>query len=237
VHLLLCDDHLLFIEILQPALEALGHTVDVATSVDAALATAARRRPDVCLLDLRFPRESGVEGVRRLRAQDPDLKIVVLSAVNDPAELSEAVAAGAVGLAYKMRPLEETVRTIERVHRGEAVVDVAVLHGLVEPRQESAAERLARFLTTREREVLRLLVQGRSTKELAIAMGVSQSTIRTHIQSMLWKLGVHSRIEAVAFAVRHRIVELPEGHGTEQRAPPGGQRRAVWGGRDAAPRC
>jgi two-component system nitrate/nitrite response regulator NarL len=229
VHLLLCDDHLLFIEILQPALEARGHTVDVATSVDAALAVVARRRPDVCLLDLRFPRESGVEGVRRLRVQDPDLKIVMLSAVTDPTELSKAVAAGAVGLAYKMRPLEETVRTIERVHRGEAIVDVAVLQGLIEPRQESAAERLARHLTSREREVLRLLVQGRSTKELAVAMRVSQSTIRTHIQSMLLKLGVHSRLEAVAFAVRHRLVELPGDPGTEQRAPSDDQRRGTRG--------
>jgi two-component system, NarL family, nitrate/nitrite response regulator NarL len=218
VHLLLCDDHLLFLEVLRPALEANGHTVDIATTIDEALRLADRNRPDLCVFDMRFPRASGVDGVRRLRHLYGDAKVVMLTAVDDPAELGEALAAGALGLAYKARPLAETVRTLERVYRGEAVIDARVLHGLVGERRVSPEERLASYLTVREREVLACLVQGKSTSEIAAAIQVSTSTARTHIQSILSKLGVHSRLEAAAFAVRHHIVEPPSGD-AEEPAP------------------
>jgi two-component system, NarL family, nitrate/nitrite response regulator NarL len=223
VHLLLCDDHLLFLDVLGPALEAQSHTVEVATTIEDALVLAGRRRPDLCVMDMRFPRASGIDGVRRLRQLYDDVKIVMLTAVDDPAELGEALAAGAVGLAYKARPLEETVRTLERVSGGEAVIDARVLHGLVGERAVSPEERLASFLTAREREVLGCLVQGLSTGEIASLMGVSHSTARTHIQSILSKLGVHSRLEAAAFAVRHHIIDPPSGEGIPR--PASGRRR------------
>jgi two-component system, NarL family, nitrate/nitrite response regulator NarL len=208
VRLLLCDDHVLFLEVLQPVLEARGHVVDTSSSVDEALSRVAACRPDVCVLDIGFPGTDGIAGARLLRAAVPNIKIVMLTATWTSDVLREAVVAGACGLAFKGRPLAEAVETIERVERGDAVLDIGVLQAVIEPRTDGA--RLARFLTAREVEVLARLVQGEGTTEIARSLGVSQSTARTHIQSILTKLGVHSRLEACAFAVRHRIVDLPE---------------------------
>lgn len=210
MHLLLCDDHVLFLEVMQPVLEARGHVVDTSSSVDEALSQVTARRPDVCVLDIGFPNTDGIVGIRLLRGADPDIRIVVLTATTTQDVLREAVVAGACGLAFKGRPLAEAVETIERVGRGEAVLDIGILQAVVEPRMESSGARLARFLTAREVEVLARLVQGEGTTKIAQSLHVSQSTARTHVQSILTKLGVHSRLEACAFAVRHRIVDLPE---------------------------
>lgn len=207
--LLLCDDHVLFLEVMRPVLEARGHRVDTCSSVDEAVSRITASRPDVCVLDIAFPATDGIAGARLLRATDPDIKIVMLTAVMAPEVLREAVVAGACGLAFKGRPLAEAVETIERVGRGEAVLDIGILQAVVQPRLESLSEGRARFLTAREMEVLARLVQGEGTTEIARSLRVSQSTARTHVQSILTKLGVHSRLEACAFAVRHRIVDLP----------------------------
>jgi two-component system, NarL family, nitrate/nitrite response regulator NarL len=210
VRLLLCDDHVLFLEVLQPVLERRGHVVDTSSCIDEALSRVSQDRHDVCVLDIGFPGTDGVAGARLLRAADPNLKIVMLTASSASEILREAVVAGACGLAFKGRPLAEAVETIERVERGDAVLDIGVLHAVVEPRAEHSEARLARFLTPRELEVLARLVQGEGTTEIARSLSVSKSTARTHIQSILTKLGVHSRLEACAFAVRHRIVDLPK---------------------------
>jgi two-component system nitrate/nitrite response regulator NarL len=210
VDLLLCDDHLLFLEVMRPVLEARGHRVDTTSSVDEALSCVDARQPDVCVLDVAFPSTDGIAGVRLLRATNSDVRIVILTATTAPDVLREAIVAGACGLAFKGRPLAEAVDTIERVGRGEAVLDIGILQAVIAPRTESLGARLARYLTAREVEVLARLVQGEGTTEIARSLRVSQSTARTHVQSILTKLGVHSRLEACAFAVRHRIVELPE---------------------------
>jgi two-component system nitrate/nitrite response regulator NarL len=209
VRLLLCDDHLLFLEVMQPVLEARGHIVHTASSVDEALSRVTACPPDVCVLDIGFPGTDGITGARLLRAADSNVKIVMLTATSSADVLREAVVAGARGLAFKGRPLAETVETIERVGRGDAVLDIGILQAVVEPRTDYRV-RLAGFLTVRELEVLSRLVQGEGTTEIARSLRVSQSTARTHIQSILTKLGVHSRLEACAFAVRHRIVDPPE---------------------------
>jgi two-component system, NarL family, nitrate/nitrite response regulator NarL len=210
VRLLLCDDHVLFLEVMQPVLEARGHVVETSSSVDEALSRVVEWSPDVCVLDIGFPGTDGIAGARLLRAANPNIKIVMLTATSASDVLREAVVAGACGLAFKGRPLAEAVETIERVERGDAVLDIGILQAVVEPRMDSYGARLARFLTAREVEVLTRLVQGEGTTEIARSLSVSQSTARTHIQSILTKLGVHSRLEACAFAVRHRIVDLPE---------------------------
>jgi two-component system, NarL family, nitrate/nitrite response regulator NarL len=209
VDVLLCDDHVLFLEVMRPVLEARGHRVATTSSVEEAVSSVAASPPDVCVLDIAFPSVDGVAGVRLLRAA-ANIKIVMLTAITAPDVLREAVIAGACGVAFKGRPLAEAVETIERVGRGEAVLDIGILRAVVAPRVESFGARLAGFLTAREVEVLGRLVQGEGTTEIARSLRVSRSTARTHVQSILTKLGVHSRLEACAFAVRHRIVALPE---------------------------
>jgi DNA-binding NarL/FixJ family response regulator len=137
--------------------------------------------------------------------------VVVLTGCSDPEALARAIDAGARGLAVKGDDIRRVIDTIERVHAGEIVLNVPsvqVTSGGCERRMDR--NDLTRFLTTREREVLKRLVAGQNTAELARDMGVRYSTARTHIQNMLTKLGVHSKLEAVAFAVSNRVVEIPD---------------------------
>lgn len=209
MRILLCDDHLLFLEVMRPALEARGHTVDLSTSLDEALATFHARRPDVAVLDVGFPSDSGIDGVRRILAADSDAKIVVLTGLTDPSVPHDAVGAGVAGIAYKGRPLDETVKTLEAVLHGESVLDGHAARPPNGRAPENGHQWLAGFLTPREREVLTLLVHAEGTARIAADMGISERTARTHIQNVLTKLGVHSRVEACSFAVKHHIVEVP----------------------------
>lgn len=209
MHVLLCDDHQLFLEVMRPALEAHGYTVDVSSSVDEAVERFRSRHADVAVLDVCLPQSSGIEVARRLLALDPAAKVVVLTGLTDLSVAREAVEAGVVGIANKARPLAETVRMLEVVLAGGTVLDGYANHRPAPRRPENAQQWLAGFLTPREHEVLVRLVLGESTVRIASEMGIGLSTARTHVQSVLTKLGVHSRVEACSFAVRHHIVELP----------------------------
>jgi two-component system nitrate/nitrite response regulator NarL len=208
MRVLLCDDHLLFLEVMRPVLEARGCAVDLATSVGEAVALARVRRPDIAVLDVGLPSGSGIDGARQIIEMDPEIKVVLLTGLTDPSVVRDAIDAGVVGIAYKGRPLNETVQMLERVLRGEIVIDPPPRRRV--GRGSDKQRWLASFLTPREREVLSRLVHGESTARIARAMGISQSTARTHIQSVLTKLGVHSRLEASSFAVRHNIVDPPK---------------------------
>lgn len=210
MRVLLCDDHKLFLEVMRPVLEARGHTVDAATSVAEAISSAHARRPDVAVLDVALPTVSGIDGARQLLDLDARLKVVMLTGLTDPAVAQDAIAAGVHGIAYKGRPMSETLQMLEAVQRGEPVLNGHPPSHRVDQQPVSQQQWLASFLTPREREVLTRLVHREDTAHIATAMGVSESTARTHIQSVLTKLGVHSRVEALSFAVRHHIVELAE---------------------------
>jgi two-component system nitrate/nitrite response regulator NarL len=209
MHVLLCDDHQLFLEVMRPALEGHGYTVDVSRSVDEAVERYRSRHADVAVLDVCLPQSSGIDVARRILALDPAAKVVVLTGLTDPSVAREAVEAGVVGIAHKARPLAETVRMLEVVLAGGTVLDGYAIHRPAQRKPESTQQWLAGFLTPREREVLIRLVRGESTARIASGMGIGLSTARTHVQSVLTKLGVHSRVEACSFAVRHHIVELP----------------------------
>lgn len=214
----ICDDHRLFAEALAVVLRGVGHhVVACVSSPDQAIATVIDDEIDICLMDLHFPNldtseGSGVDAVARIVAHSPRTRVVVVSASSDPEELSRAVHAGARGLAAKDDDIHRVVDTMERVFAGDIVLRAPGLPpGVVFP-AKAAIDRnaLTRFLTPREREVLERLVAGQSTAELARAMGVRYSTARTHIQNTLAKLGVHSKLEAVAFAVSNRVVAIPD---------------------------
>lgn len=209
MRILLCDDHLLFLEVLRPILEARGHTVELCTSVDEAIASFHARRPDVAVLDVGLPSGSGMDGAREIVALDADAKVVLLTGLTDPSVPRDAVAAGVAGIAYKGRPLDETVRILEAVLRGETALDAPAVLRPAGRGTENGQKWLAGFLTPREREVLARLVHAESTMRIAASMEISERTARTHIQNVLTKLGVHSRVEACSFAVKHHIVELP----------------------------
>lgn len=212
--ILICDDHVVFADALALALEGRGETVSAVTrSVPQALAETRATGPDLVLMDLHFATgPDGLAGIRALAELDPPPRIVLLSGGVDGRVLTEAVRAGANGVVSKAEPLEGVLRAIQLVVAGGFYADPDVLRGSLRPAPAELDEvqLSAQFLTSREREVLSRLVQGASTTELAEAMGVGPATIRTHVQAVLSKLGVRSRLEAVTLAVAHGLHEPPQ---------------------------
>lgn len=199
--LVLCDDHLLLLEALQPALELRGHTVLAAvTTPQEAVAAVVEHQPDVLLVDLYFPDgDSGLRVVAEVSAAVPQTRVVFLSGGSDPEMVRAAVEAGAVGFTRKGRDLGGILRVLDRVMSGETVIDPDLLRAAVGRRHEPEEHNirwLAEFLTGREREVLDHIVAGNNTAQMAEAMGIARTTARTHVQSVLTKLGVHSRLQA-----------------------------------------
>lgn len=208
---LICDDHALFAEAMAAVLTARGHeVVGCVTSPEAALRAARETHVDICVMDLTFPSGSGIDGTATIVRASPHTRVVVLTGSSSASDMTEAVHAGARGIVTKGDDVERVLDTLERVHDGELVIGTRYEGARSAPSSSSTgAGFIARFLTLREREVLEHLAQGKSTAELARALGVKSSTARTHIQNTLNKLGVHSKLEAVIYAVTNGLVPSP----------------------------
>lgn len=217
----LCDDHRLFVEALRVVLRARGHEVGPPSVVpEGAAEVCEREEIDVCVMDLGFPNADGIDGVARIREVSPGTHVVVLTASLDLSLIESALAAGATTCVSKSEHMNRIVETIEiasTITRTSSMTDVP----WVRPRagERNRDQRLIRFLTPREREVLERMVDGQATSTIAREMGVAYSTARTHIQSVLTKLCVHSKLEAVTFAARHGVTF------SERRAGAAGGRR------------
>ncbi|GIG61524.1 hypothetical protein Lfu02_58960 [Longispora fulva] len=204
---LLVDDHPVFAEALatrlaaEPDIEVLPVVSDSA----GALAAIAREQPDVVLLDLVLGEDSGLTVLERIRARYPAIKVVMVTAVEDPDQTVAAVRGGAAAWLPKSVGAEELVRVLRGVVRGEAWMPprllALVLDRLTRP-PDFDRDPLA-VLTDREREVLRCMVDGLSRAEIAAKLYVSTNTARTHTQNILTKLHCHSVLEAVSLARRH----------------------------------
>lgn len=211
MRLVLCDDHALLLEALRCALEESGHTV-LATSEDPVSCVEAVRawRPDVCLIDVSFPGADGLQAVPQLLQASPSTRVLVLSGNPGPEVVRDALAAGAVGFLRKDQPVEGIVAALQGVQEGRA--RVGEVSARVTPRarvpQVGDPRWLLRFLTDREREVLQRILEGESTEAMAESMGVARSTARTHVQNVLQKLGVHSRLQAAARVVDAGLDEV-----------------------------
>jgi two-component system, NarL family, nitrate/nitrite response regulator NarL len=202
--ILLCDDHVLLVEALGSLLRAAGHTVETAHSPEEAATVVGKTSPDVCVMDVGFPGGSSLDGLAKVRELSPETRVLMLSAVEDPDTIAGAVDLGAAGYVCKDAGVADIIRAVERVYDGETVLGPKVARVLAR-RSEVDPEDiqwLVAFLTRREREVLRRIVLGQSTVEMAKSMGISRSTARTHVQNVLQKLGVHSRLQAVAAVSR-----------------------------------
>jgi two-component system nitrate/nitrite response regulator NarL len=194
VRLVLCDDHRLFAEPMAFALEQRGHRVVVTTTPAEAIRAVDEDEPHLCLMDLRFPGGTGLDAVAAIRRDHPLCIVVVLSASADPGAVEAARSAGAAGFVRKDQPLSAVFAALERLAIGREPVPAPA--GI--RRQEHATSpSIVDDLTQREREVLRCLVRAEDTVTIARTLGVAPSTARTHLQSLLTKLGVHSRLQAV----------------------------------------
>ncbi len=198
---------------LLPGVEVVGTAADGAE----ALALTAELRPDVVLMDLRMPGVDGVEATRRLRAEHPSVKVIVLTTYADDRSVVSALQAGAVGYLTKDAGANEIRQALERVGDGQAVIDPAVQRLLVDaiaagiplaPGEEArtaAPPALPDGLTPREAEVLGLIAVGLSNAEIAARLVVSEATVKSHINHLLPKIGARGRAQAVSYAYQHGL--------------------------------
>ncbi|HKD98632.1 MAG TPA: response regulator transcription factor [Micromonosporaceae bacterium] len=215
MNVLLCDDHVVFADCLADLLTAQGLDV-VAVTYDPHEAVRAllRVHVDVALLDVAFGERSLLDHLPAIRAASPSTRLVVLTGHLDEQIMSSCRAAGVAGFAEKRQSGNAITGTIERVAAGGTVLPVQPRRtgAAARPTAEvAAARRLAGYLTARERQVLGLLVTGCDTAGLARTLGVTRATARSHVQSTLIKLQVHSRLEAATTAVRSGLVDPGSG--------------------------
>lgn len=204
------DDHLLFAEAIGQTLSAMGMTlVAISTNADDAMSAVREHRPDLVLMDVGLPGQDGIELGRVILEEAPDVKVVALTALEDGKAVQDALRSGFHGYLTKNCEPGKFRRALESVADGQVVFPhYLAKQGGTGDGEASDAELLARQLTPREIEVLQLLAEGAASRDIADRLAVSPNTVRTHVQGILTKLQVHSRLEAAAFAVRHALVTV-----------------------------
>ncbi len=209
MRVVLCDDHQMFVEALGAVLTARGWTVcELAFTAADAEAAIRFHRPDVGLMDLRFLDGDGLGVIKSLADLAPETRLVLVTGSTDAASIRAAIDAGVSGFASKTQEIERIIAIADRVGRGKAMIDSDVVERAVRaPRSSGELAAVDDLLTSREREVLARLGRGQSTAVLAKDLGITANTARSHIQNVLTKLGVHSRMEAAALAVRVRLMD------------------------------
>ena len=200
MRLVICDDHRLLLEALATALAGRGYTIEAAaTSPAEAVRAVAMHDPDILLIDVMFPVGSGLDAAREVLAHHPRTKVVMITGTESVEPLMAALELGVSGYTRKDQRVEAIARVIEQAASGEVAIDRELLRGVRSTTRSRQREHTAMDdLTPRERHVLSLLVSGLNTNEIVQQLGVSQSTVRTHVQNIFAKLGVHSRLQAVA---------------------------------------
>jgi NarL family two-component system response regulator LiaR len=210
ISVLIADDHPVvrqglraFLQ-LQEDLDVVGEAGDGLEAVG----QVERLRPDVILLDLVMPRLDGIDAIRRIREVNPDTRVIVLTTYADDEKVFPAVRAGAAGYLLKDVEPRELTEAIRTVHRGQGLLHPSVASKLMHEysgQQEGADG--SESLTDREMDVLRLIAQGRSNREIAREFVLSEKTVKTHVSNILAKLRLADRTQAALYAVRNRLVE------------------------------
>lgn len=205
---LLVHEVRLFAEVMRVALsERAGFEVlQIVSAFDRAVRAARQARPDVVIIGIDSRLPDGFDVVRELRATCPETAVLVVADSADITSLTAAVAAGASGYLTMDAEMADLVETVRATAAGEAILSGRRLEAMIRHlgRQSTVAEGCQDLLTERERAVLARLIEGGSTKTIALDLCVSHNTARTHIQNVLSKLGVHSRLEAVALVARQQ---------------------------------
>ncbi len=216
IRVLVADDHALYRRGLEMVL---GQEDDIEIVGEAGDGAEAIRRaeellPDVVLMDIRMPRRSGIEACTAIKDVVPSTKIVILTISDEESDLYEAVRAGANGYLLKDVPGEEIADGIRAVVGGQSLISPSMASKLltefatmIKKSDERPALPVPR-LTTRELEVLKLVARGMANRDIAGELFISENTVKNHVRNILEKLQLHSRMEAVVYAVRERILDL-----------------------------
>lgn len=213
IRVLIVDDHAVvrtglkvFLD-LQPDMEVVGEAADGSEGV----AMARRLEPDVVLMDLLMPNMDGVTAIGRIKGEHPEIEIVTMTSFIEEEQVTSALEAGASGYVLKDAEAEEVAAAVRAAHAGEVHLDPAVARLLAQRMRDrkSPKDELAEPLTEREKDVLRLLGQGMSNKEIGSTLFITERTARTYVSNILGKLGLASRTQAALYAVEHKLVDAP----------------------------
>ena len=203
IRVLIVEDHNVVRQGLAALLNVAGGLEVVGEAADGVEAIAQFRKlqPDITLVDLRLPRMSGVDVIERIRMETPQARFIVLTTYDGDEDIYRALKAGARAYLLKGMTSEDLIRTIRAVHAGKSHIPPAIA--------ERLAERMgAQELPPREFDVLEQIVHGKSNKEIATELEVTEATVKTHINSLLGKLGVTDRTQATTAAIQRGIVPL-----------------------------
>jgi DNA-binding NarL/FixJ family response regulator len=216
VRVLIVDDHALFRRGLMLVLES-DEGIDVvgeAEDGDEAIAKAEQLAPDVVLMDVRMPKISGIDATRRLAETLPTSKIIMLTVSDEEDDLYEAIKAGATGYLLKEISIEEVADAVRAVMQGQTLISPSMASKLIaefanlSKRADERTSVPAPKLTDRELEVLKLVAQGLTNREVADQLFIAENTVKNHVRNILEKLHLHSRMEAVLYAVKEKLFEL-----------------------------
>jgi DNA-binding NarL/FixJ family response regulator len=214
IRVLICDDHALFRRGLVMVLESEDGIEVVAEAEDGedAVAKAEETAPDVILMDVRMPKMSGIEATRAIAEVVPTAKILMLTVSDEEEDLYEAVKAGATGYLLKEISIEEVANAIRAVITGQSLISPSMASKLLSEFNNLAKQAqqkvMAPKLTDRELQVLKLVAQGLSNREVAEELFISENTVKNHVRNILEKLHLHSRMEAVVYAVREKLLDI-----------------------------
>ena len=210
VRVLVCDDHKILAEGLAALLEGVPGTrvVAVVGTVAEAVQRSTALRPQVVLMDFELPDGTGVDATRAIKEAVPEANVVMLTSYADETVLVAAIEAGCCGFLTKHKSAQDVVAAVRLAAAGEALISPDMLVRLLPRLRRSSPEhQLGSDLTAREREVLGLLADGLSSEAIAARLYLSANTVRNHVQSVLTKLGAHSRLEAVSIAARAGLLD------------------------------
>jgi two-component system, NarL family, response regulator LiaR len=213
IRVFVTDDHAIVRNGIRAVLATEPDMVFVGEAENGRLAVegVAALRPDVILMDLLMPEMDGIEAIRRITAADPGARVLVLTSFAGDDKVFPAIQAGAMGYLLKESGSDELLQAIRQVHRGETTLHPAIarklLQEVVRPKSEPPTEEP---LTERELDVVRLIARGRSNKEIASDLVISEATVRTHVSNILAKLHLASRTQAALYALREGLASLDD---------------------------
>lgn len=216
IRVLIVDDHALFRRGLQMVLEGESDIDVVGEAADGheAVELAERTTPDVVLMDVRMPRRSGIEATRAIKDTLPSARILMLTISDEEADLYEAIKAGASGYLLKEISIDEVAAAVRAVHKGQSLISPSMASKLLNEfaamvkRQDERTQVPGPRLTERELEVLRLVAKGMNNRDIGAELFISENTVKNHVRNILEKLHLHSRMEAVVYAVRERLLDI-----------------------------
>jgi NarL family two-component system response regulator LiaR len=215
IRILLAEDHKIVREGTRQLLEQTPDLTVIGEAADGeeAVRLATELSPDVVVMDVRLPKLNGIQATEAIKAQHPDMPILILSAYDDDRYVFPLLDAGANGYLLKTTSRAELAQAIHTVHAGKTALDPHIAHKVVERlthRQSYRGKAMTERLTERELEVLQAVASGKGNREIGEALFISPHTVQVHVRNIFGKLGVNSRIEAVAYGVRQGWVTLEE---------------------------